>query len=440
MSETKSKAEKAYIIAKKFVDDLAIINFNDNFYKYNGKIWEYLESDFANAMISTNYLQEFNAPLTSDIKEVVRNINNISHISFNKQIKEAKDSSFNGDINLLDNIYNIDTDKLRDYTKNEFKFHHLSFNYDPTKKLSKDSIKLFTKFLCDIMEVDITGELDKETLLTIGFIQEWFGYSLMAGNKFHKSLIMTGGGRNGKGVLKNIWSKLIGSNNISYIDLHAINDDKYIHKTRDKLLNFSTDLKHGVQLDTGVIKAAVSGEEVTSNEKYKQQHTFNFTAKLIILCNDLPYIKTVGAAVSDRFYVLPFNKTISAEEMDYDLSNKLEKELEGIFIWAIIGLKRLKTIGSFTPPLLVERRMKQFLYDNDNIEMFLTEQDLVYPDGKSSKVDLYADYKNFCLSSGYKAMGRNKFYDAMKKKGFKETRDNADRYFLGVNNVSKICF
>lgn len=448
MSGKQTNAEKAYLIAKIFVEEKDIIRFKDNFYQYVDGIWEKRGDERIKSEISREYTLEFSATTTNQIKEVTRSITDITYQTYHEQIEHLQTNPTTT-INLADGIFDIKTKTTKPYTRDDFKFHKLPFTYkqNPFSHSFMHFLTTSMNFPDDIYQPEKAKQykeeqpdLWEEYLKTIRFIQEWMGYSLLPGNLYHKNLIMFGDGRNGKGILKDVWSLMLGQTNVSYLDLSSINDERVISATKNKLVNFSPDLKAGQQLDTGTIKAAASGEEVQSNEKFKQPEMFRFTAKLVISCNDLPYIKNIGAAVRERFFVLPFNRVFSEHERDHHLLDKLKNDLEDIFSWAVVGLERLQERGRFEPPHMCTTQLEEYLLDNDTIAMYINEEQLVSedPEDKVLKSTFYDNYKYYCTSSNYKPLGRNKFYTLLRKKGFKEVKVNGARYLKGLRDVDSI--
>lgn len=427
MSEIKlPNPEKAAIVASKFFNEKNIICFNDNFYYFKNGIFRLEDTRNTHAWISKEYASQWaTATTTTQIKEVARMIQDSTYNEYRKAIK-IKDDNKGSFINLLSGILNLDTLDVKPYEKEDFQFHKLPFDY-----IEKPSCPEFAKFLTSSMNFD--DNPDKEDYVRVmEFIQEWMGYSLIPANPFQKALIFYGSGRNGKGVLTDIWSYILGQHNVSFVDIKAINDGTGIFMTKNKLANFSYDIEAGQQLDTGVMKSASVGEKVTVKELYKPPYEINFTAKIILSCNDLPYIKNAGAAVRERFYILPFLRTFTEAERDPYLKNKLRAEAAHIFSWAVNGLKRLMKRGYFIAPERCNMSANDFLKSNDTISMWI-EEDNVKKDGvKVKKTEAWKHYRNYCQSGNFFLPSKSKFYTKVLEAGFREIKINGERFFLDM--------
>lgn len=434
-----NNSEKAFAIGKMFVDEKDIIFYKDSFYKFIGDIWEITPYNVVESHISREYLIQFGPCNISQLREVKQVIKNETYYvymeSFQKLEKNKKElinfEKNDHKINLKDGIFDIETLETKSYKREDLAFYKLPFSYNP-KKSSKNT-EIFQKFLMSTFGFNKNSD-EKDFKQVINFITEWFGYSLVSGNRLHKNLVLIGQGRNGKGVFQDIWTYLVGAENVSNLDLKSIHNEAAISGTKDKLINFSHDLEQGQQLDTGIVKSATSGEMVTANEKFKQPYSFEFTAKLIIACNELPFIKNVGAAVKERFYILPFDRIFSEKERDPDLKIKLRSELEGIFTLAIEGLQRLMKRGYFDPPERCTIALDKYLKDNDVISQWIEEEGLYSDDDVCKRSDVYESYRIFCRESGYKSLGKAKLYERVRMAGHKETKINGYDYFMNLRN------
>lgn len=418
-----TNAEKAYMIAKVFFNENNIISFNKAFYYYKDGIYRMESTDNTLAWINKVYISKYGPTNSGQILEVGKMIQNLTYEEHRKAIKRMDDSKGNK-INIKSGIMDLDTLEVKPYDKSDFCFHKLPFDY-----IQDPSCPEFAKFLTTSMNFELEGQADPTDYKEVmHFIQEWMGYSLMPGNPFHKALILYGSGRNGKGVLMNIWSHILGEYNVSSVDIKGINDGDTVFMTKNKLVNFSGDIQTGQQLDTGVIKSSVAGEKVVVNEKYKPQYDMNFTAKLIIACNDLPYIRSVGAAIKERFYLLPFLRVFAEHERDPYLKDKLKAEAAHIFSWAVNGLKRLMDRGHFVPPQRSLLSSSDYLKSHDSVAMWIDEDNVKKEGVRAKRSDVWTHYKNYCKESNLYIMQKFRFFKKLEELKFRPTRINGTYY------------
>src|SRR5207253_3096475 len=71
--------------------------------------------------------------------------------------------------------------------------------------------------------------------------------------------------------------------------------------------------------------------------------------KFALACNALPKFGDSANALGPRVHILPCRNSFVGCE-DRQLETKLQRELPGIFNWALEGLARLRQLGEFTRP------------------------------------------------------------------------------------------
>jgi putative DNA primase/helicase len=314
-------------------------------------------------------------------------------------------------IPVLDGILNLETLKTTPYEPHFYQFKRISYPYSPLDRKTYYPDK-FIDFLCSSLEINRASPT-VEGVRLIRYVQEWMGYTLTNYNIFEKCLIMVGGGRNGKGVLMKLWTKMLGEHNVSFVDLGSLHDKQLIAKTKNKMANFAQDLSKSVQLDREEIKRAISCEMMEVNEKYKPSYEFRFCAKLIVLTNTLPYLTEFGASITERFQVLPFRKSFTGAEGDPYLLKRLEKEVPQIFAWAIEGLKALMKRGAFDLPERVSLALKSYLQSQDVVTCYLDDYGLTCQGANAPLNGAYADYRKYCSESGHKALSSSRFADRL---------------------------
>jgi len=428
-----AQSEKYLKIAMKFVNDKALIIFNKTAFFYHEGIWREESWENTRAWIFAEYTNSYTLPATSSqVGEIMTMIEALTYEKYRINIKYKLSDHKANEVNLKSGILNLDTMKTREYTKDEFKFSRLQFDLK-----EKYNAPLFFRFLDTSMgyldHKFKNGEEAEEYQDIINFVQEWMGYSLTMGNPFERALILTSKGRNGKGTLLHIWSKIVGKENCSSLSLTALNNPQSIEATKNKVINFSYDSTKGGQLDTETIKCAVSCEPVEASTKFKPNFAFDFTAKLVIACNDLPFTSNTDANVKDRFHILPFNAEILEEDRDITLKTKLEDEAEDIFAWAIEGLKRLMNRGHFKLPIICKKAMGEYLTDNDTLIQWLEDTDLAEETRQAKRSEVWVSYRDWVKEGGMKPYGRSKFFKRLKQKGFQETRvTGGDVYIVGL--------
>ncbi|MFT5875021.1 MAG: P4 family phage/plasmid primase-like protein [Clostridium sp.] len=193
--------------------------------------------------------------------------------------------------------------------------------------------KRFLQFLSEIFDED--GE-------RISVIQEIMGYCLTAETVAQKAFLFYGQGSNGKSVLLKIIAKLVGEENISSVPFEELKNSFARYDLLNKTVNIVTENEvDGKGFNSAYFKAIVAGDPIRLEIKGGKSFTYAPICKILMGINNLLYSKDKSHAFTRRLLIVPFNKSFNSKNDDKFLEEKLEKELPGIFNFAIEGLKRL---------------------------------------------------------------------------------------------------
>lgn len=168
----------------------------------------------------------------------------------------------------------------------------------------------------------------------------------------------------------------------------------------NKLVNKSSELESSVK-DTAYFKKLVSGEYINCQFKYKDEFKFKNMAKLLFSMNKLPEIHDNTDGLHRRLVIIPFLNKFEGKAKDINLDEKLQSEADGIFMFALKGLKRLGEQKEFTYSEKVQELLNTYKKENNAIMIFADEINKD-ENGKISKKDLYKAYKDFCFDNGIK--------------------------------------
>ena len=452
MANTKINSEQIYAVTNKLVKHHDVISYNDNFYRYNNWIWELMHHSWDIESLIFNSFINLNLPIPTswNINEVINMMKPItfneyrsSIIQKNDVLKRQWEINTKSWINLLSNL------STKPYTKEDFVFQSLPYNFIEDDEARNAYIKAntqgFRKFLTSVFLNDkykktdwsYSEEWTDELKNIIKFIQEWFWYSLLPFNPLEKSLIMVWEWRNWKGVLTSVWKEVIGKDNYTTLTLEEVNSPKHLWRTKNKLINFSDDMNSNIQLDTWVVKGAASNEEVTTDQKFKDQEQFFFTAKLIMACNELPYLKKVWPAVKERFQILNFPNVFTQEKgnLNINLKKELVLEAEWIFNWAVEWLIRLHKNQAFTIPNWVKEDINSYMEDYDIVSLWIKEEEEILTNNPlviESPKKLYGMFSIFAWTSWKQVMSKPKFYKKLELLWYKRIEIDWYEYFKWI--------
>jgi putative DNA primase/helicase len=333
-------------------------------------------------------------------------------------------------INLQNGTFEISPQgtKLRPFDRSDFITYQLPFEYNPQAKAP-----LFEAYLNKVLP-----DPERQRVLAeyLGFVFIKHGSNAL---KEEKALILYGTGANGKSVFFEIVTAMFGRQNVSNYSLQSLTEEKgfYRAKISNKLVNYASEING--KLEASLFKAMVSGEPVEACLKYGQPFTMTDYAKFIFNCNELPKDVEHTNAYFRRFLIIPFDVTIPEHEQDKNLHTKIiEKELSGVFNWVLQGLNRLLKQKKFSDCEAAQQAVEQYKIESDSVQMFLNENGYkVSATNDMPLKDLFNEYRNYCIESGFKACSLRTFADRLRNSGYQTDRKN---YGTVINAEKKSFF
>lgn len=329
-------------------------------------------------------------------------------------------------INLRNGTFEITAEHqlLREYRAEDFLRYCLDFDYDP-----QATAPMFQKFLDRVLP-------DKDCQAVLS---EYMGYIFSKGLKLEKVLLLTGSGANGKSTFFNIATAIFGQDNVSSFSLQELTKGQYQRaELQDVIVNFCSEISG--KMETAVFKQLASGEPVSARHIFGRPFTMTDYAKMVFLCNELPWQIEQTDAFFRRFIIIPFEQTIPEEERDPDLANKIiASERSGVFNWMLGGLKRLLKNKRFTDSEVIRRQIELFRYERDTVAVFLDQKNYVPSILKLERLaDIYDSYTVFCMGNRLRSVSRIAFSRKLQSYGYAMKREDVGYFvYIEVNSDAK---
>ena len=239
-----------------------------------------------------------------------------------------------------------------------------------------------------------------------GMVRQWHefvGYLMQSRRDIPLVAILKGGGSNGKTVLMETVTKLIGESQVSAQRIESLENQFAIGNLLGKLLLLDDDVRSGVRLPDGQLKKISEAKMVTGERKHGAQ--FNFVARSlpVLLCNNVPSLADVSKGMRRRLMVIPFDRTFSEQETDADLFERIWKqEMSGVLNRSTEGLQRLLKRGmKFRPPAAITVAKDIWLAEANPLPAFLSECCERDPDASYLLSDFYLAYTTWAQKKGY---------------------------------------
>ena len=146
-------------------------------------------------------------------------------------------------------------------------------------------------------------------------------------------------------------------------------------------------------------------------KKNKNPFSFQSSARLLFSCNSIP--KNYGDR-SEGFYrrliIMRFNNMVPAEKRDPNLIEKFRLEADGIFLFALEGLKRLmKNQFTFSETDVNRAELQQYREESDSVLLFIRDCCETGEDYVVGSTELFNAYKDYCEECGLKPYSQRMF-------------------------------
>lgn len=247
-------------------------------------------------------------------------------------------------------------------------------------------------------------------------LQEFFGYCLYPRILFPCAIFGIGRGGNGKGTVQRVLEAMLGDTNVSHISLQRMEEKFGPIELKDKLLNACGETSN-TPLEVTRFKEICAADKIQAEVKYQKDVIYVPIAKHYISMNEFPGIKDKTDAFFRRIVVLEYRNKFEGDNDDTYLGDKLLKELDGIFMWSIAGLKRVLARGSIAQPETVQRAKRRMKSWVNPVLNFVDECCLLGPlnaVGNSNRcwpAELFRRYLKWCEEGNSKAIGKQRFYE-----------------------------
>ncbi len=305
-------------------------------------------------------------------------------------------------MNLKNGLYNLLDGSFRDHDPAYLSTVQIGAAYRPELLEEPDTG-------CPIFQAFLRSVLDEPE---IHLLKEIFGYLLIPVNKAQKSFVFVGAPNAGKSTLLAVAQEiLLGSDNVSNIPWQGLGDRFNKAELFGKLANIFADLPSKAIDDNGLFKALTGEDYITAERKNKDPFSFRPYARFLFSCNDIP--RNYGDRSEGffrRLILIRFSRSVPTEQRDAGLREKLATESDGIFMWALEGLRRLMRNGYyFTETAATRAELEKYKTESSSSLSFADNYLVAEKDAIAVRDEVYEAYKSFCSNSGFKSLSQIMF-------------------------------
>lgn len=426
--------------AQRFVDKYGkIVKFNydmQRFMLWNGKKWQYDYTEqvkyFVDAIAKDMKLESINYD-GKTLTEALKNCNYVSSSKGKKALLEetkyklqCRNEEFDRDEYLLNTASGVVDLKTGAIMPNDSSYmcSKMCGLIDP------EPPKLWLKFLDDTF----SGNQE-----TIDFMQRALGYSLIGNQREEKIFICVGSGNNGKSVLLGTVLEILCdyacTTDIRTFMATATKDENLDNIARMKGIRFTmtSEGKDSAKIDEALSKQISSKTgKTTARFRYGKPFDFKFVAKIWMDTNYLLKVMGQDRGIWRRLIKIDFNNSLTEEQIDKDLPDKLKEEYPQILWWLIQGCVKYFKIGLKIPDEII-RSTEEYKKESDMIGQFINERCEIGAKYSVKSTELYQAYSIWSERAGDKPLTRNQFFrDLEINKNYQKIRISSGYIFDGL--------
>jgi putative DNA primase/helicase len=307
-------------------------------------------------------------------------------------------------INLQNGVFDLDAFQLLPHSSLQYMSKIAGVQYIENSKCPR-WLKFVDEFTCGDAELSI-------------YLQKLCGLCLTTDVTTQALHVLHGSGANGKSLFLKIISKILGD----YMTL--MSSDFLLAKAKDSKLE-TTNLQ-GVRLaiinelpENGVlydnrVKELIGNGQIKARGHYQNFSIVNETYKILIASNYKPVVKGQDDGIWRRLRIIECELSLSDNQKDHYLEKALLKEIDGIFIWMLDGLKLFKNEGLDMTSRMYED-VQQFKKSEDQMGRFIDECLYISID---NRISAKLVYDVFCSWQGKNPIAFSEFLKKMEHKGY----------------------
>lgn len=217
----------------------------------------------------------------------------------------------------------------------------------------------------------------------------------------------SGKASNGKSTYLNWLRQILGTENVSSLDIATLGQRFQAGRVVGKLANLGDDIPDGFLKgdELSMFKKLVTGDAIYTDVKNGDGYEFRPTASMVFSMNAVPRLSDTTDGIFRRLAFIPFRKRFAPGLPGYDpnMAAKLAKP-EVLKRGAALGLLALGELierGGLTPIKDMVEEIEEVRQDNDSVVRWLFDCGITGEDLVGRIVaDVYDEYRQWCYDSG----------------------------------------
>jgi putative DNA primase/helicase len=321
--------------------------------------------------------------------------------------------------NILNGTINLRTGQLQPHCKSDYITKIAPVEYDPGAT-------------CPIWDRCLQKWMGSNDDL-ISYLRRVCGYALTGSVKEECLWFLHGEGQNGKSTFLGALLNIMGDYGMQAIPEMLVHRSHEAHLTEradlfGRRFVSTIEVDEGKQIAEAILKTLTGGDKLRARFMYKDCFEFDPSHKIFLAANHQPVVTGMDVAVWRRIKLVPFEVTISPEERDNDLKDKLKGELPGILAWAVHGCLEWMRSGLGEPDE-IRKATSEYQAEQDYCASFLYECCILNDQLKTKASVLLDAYQEW---SGDKSMTAKAFSKLLNRKGYIGKHEKAGTFYYGI--------
>ncbi|MFN8815520.1 MAG: phage/plasmid primase, P4 family [Pseudomonadota bacterium] len=207
-------------------------------------------------------------------------------------------------------------------------------------------------------------------------LQRWFGYCLTADTSHQKVLYLQGLPGTGKGTIREVLTCILGEQNVHNATMDELagrfDVAPMVGKAAVVIPEIEMDSKTSKAAALTRLKSITGGDPQSVERKHRERigHV-RIRAKFMLTPNTEPNLPDSSAALIRRLIVVPMGRPPA--KVDPTLPEQLKAEATGILLWALVGLRRVRTAGGLLQPEEGRRMLEQMRRNMSPVRAFVDD-------------------------------------------------------------------
>lgn len=343
--------------------------------------------------------------------------NTASVMEFARLAVCVRDDLWDAEIDLLpckNGTLHIPTMTLREHRPEDYITFALPFDYDPAAD-------------APTWQYALNSTIPEAA----PFLQEFAGYALTTETKYEIAMWLYGPSGSGKSTILEGLQTMLG-NRATLLGLADIERSRFaLGDLKGKTLAIAAEQPAIYMQAAHILNSIISGERITTEQKFRNPITFYPKVKIAWAMNELPRLSESGSGLFRRVKVIKF-PPLAEKDRDERIKEDIKDEGSGILNWALEGLRRLRKRSKFDIPECVMLATEDFKKNNDIPAVFVEECCIVGPDFKTQSQLLYDAYCEWCLKTKHQPRSSTSIASEWERLGFEKYKAAGKAFYRNI--------